>query len=163
VLYKLRAIVLAVRSDGLVKANEEFTAWLRGDRSMPFGPNHEHVTVRLVDFEDLRTTSTSSPPVHLPRRAGRASRRPGAARQRLPLVLIEAKTPVRHAVSWLDGALQVHDDYEKNVPELFVCQRLQRGHRGQGADVRLRPHAREPCGDPGAPRRRGAPERSRAC
>src|SRR5262245_50268636 len=39
VLYKLRAIVLAVRSDGLLKANEELTGWLRGDRSMPFGPN----------------------------------------------------------------------------------------------------------------------------
>jgi len=53
VLYKLRAIVLAVRSDGLLKANEELTAWLRGDRSMPFGPNHEHVTVRLLDFENV--------------------------------------------------------------------------------------------------------------
>jgi type I restriction enzyme R subunit len=52
-LYKLRAIVLGVRSDGLVRANEEFTAWLRGERSMPFGPNHAHVTVRLVDFDDL--------------------------------------------------------------------------------------------------------------
>src|SRR4051794_30888755 len=51
VLYKLRAIVLSVRSDGLIKANEEMTAWLRGDRSMPFGPNHEHRTVRLIDFE----------------------------------------------------------------------------------------------------------------
>ena len=39
----------------------------------------------------------------------------------LPLVVIEAKTPVRQAVSWLDGALQIHDDYEKNVPELFVA------------------------------------------
>jgi hypothetical protein len=38
VLYKLRAIVLSVRSDGLITANEEFTAWLRGERSMPFGP-----------------------------------------------------------------------------------------------------------------------------
>jgi type I restriction enzyme, R subunit len=36
-------------------------------------------------------------------------------------VLIEAKTPVRKAVSWVDGALQVHDDYEKYVPELFAC------------------------------------------
>jgi len=49
VLYKLRAIVLSVRSDGIIKANEEFTAWLRGDRSMPFGPNHEHTTPREVD------------------------------------------------------------------------------------------------------------------
>ena len=53
VIYRLRAIVLSVRSDGLIKANEEFTAWLRGDRSMPFGPHHEHVTVRLIDFDDL--------------------------------------------------------------------------------------------------------------
>ena len=53
VLYKLRAIVLSVRSDGLIRANEEFTAWLRGERSMPFGPNGEHVTVRLLNFDDL--------------------------------------------------------------------------------------------------------------
>ena len=38
----------------------------------------------------------------------------------IPLVLIEAKTPVRSSQSWVDGASQVHDDYEKNVPELFV-------------------------------------------
>ena len=38
----------------------------------------------------------------------------------IPLVVIEAKTPVRASQSWLDGALQVHDDYERNVPELFV-------------------------------------------
>jgi type I restriction enzyme R subunit len=51
VIHKLRAVVLAVRSDGLIKANEEITAWLRGDHSMPFGPHHEHVTVRLIDFD----------------------------------------------------------------------------------------------------------------
>ena len=28
VIYKLRAILLSVQSDGLVRANEEFTAWL---------------------------------------------------------------------------------------------------------------------------------------
>ena len=50
VLYKLRAIVLSVRSDGLIRANEEMTAWMRGERSMPFGPNNEHVSVRLIDF-----------------------------------------------------------------------------------------------------------------
>jgi type I restriction enzyme, R subunit len=27
---------------------------------------------------------------------------------------------VRSSQSWLDAALQVHDDYERNVPELFV-------------------------------------------
>ena len=38
----------------------------------------------------------------------------------IPLVVGEAKTPVRPAVSWVDGAAQVHDDYEVNVPAFFV-------------------------------------------
>ncbi len=53
VLYKLRAIVLSVRSDGLICANEEMTAWMRGERSMPFGINNQHVPVRLIDLDDL--------------------------------------------------------------------------------------------------------------
>lgn len=122
VLYKLRAIVLAVRSDGLIKANEEMTAWLRGERSMPFGANHEHVSIRLIDFENLENNQyvvTNQFVV----RSGPAERRADLVLlvNGLPLVVIEAKTPVRQAVSWLDGALQVHDDYERNVPELFVA------------------------------------------
>lgn len=53
VLYRLRAAVMGARSDGLVKANEEFTAWLLGERSMPFGANGEHVTIRLIEFDDV--------------------------------------------------------------------------------------------------------------
>ncbi len=125
VLYKLRAIVLAVRSDGLIKANEELTAWLRGDRSMPFGPKNEHTTVRLLDFENPESNHyvvTNQ----FTFRAGPAERRADLVLlvNGLPLVVIEAKTPVRHAVSWFDGAVQVHDDYEKNVPELFVANVL---------------------------------------
>jgi len=122
VLYKLRAIVLAVPSDGLIKANEEMTAWLRGERSMPFGANHEHVSIRLIDFENLENNQyvvTNQFVV----RSGPSERRADLVLlvNGLPLVVIEAKTPVRQAVSWLDGALQVHDDYERNVPELFVA------------------------------------------
>ncbi|MBK9648807.1 MAG: HsdR family type I site-specific deoxyribonuclease [Deltaproteobacteria bacterium] len=125
VLYKLRAIVLAVRSDGLIKANEELTAWMRGDRSMPFGPNHEHVTVRLLDTENPEHNHyvVTNQFVF---RAGPNERRADLVLlvNGLPLVVIEAKTPVRHAVSWLDGALQIHDDYERAVPELFVANVL---------------------------------------
>ena len=53
VLYRLRAILLSVHSDGLVRANEEFAAWLRGERSMPFGPNNQHTPVYLIDFDNL--------------------------------------------------------------------------------------------------------------
>lgn len=122
VLYRLRAIVLSVRSDGLIRANEEFTAWFRGDRTMPFGQNHEHTTVHLIDFENpennqwVVTTQYTF-------RAGAVEKRADLVLlvNGFPLVLIEAKTPVRQAVSWVDGALQIHDDYEKNVPELFAC------------------------------------------
>ncbi|OAI11151.1 DEAD/DEAH box helicase [Methylomonas koyamae] len=136
VLYKLRAIILSVRSDGLIRANEEMTAWLRGERSMPFGHNNEHVPVRLIDFDDLDQNQyvatqqftyragPPSPPAPLPGGEGRFAERRADLMllvNGLPLVLIEAKTPTRAAVSWVDGAVQVHDDYEKFVPELFVC------------------------------------------
>jgi hypothetical protein len=37
-----------------------------------------------------------------------------------PLVVGEAKTPKRPAVTWLDGADQIHNRYERNVAALFV-------------------------------------------
>lgn len=122
VLYRLRAITLSVRSSGLVTANEEMAFWLRGDRSMPFGKNHEHVSVKLIDFENLENNQyvvTSQYTFQ----AGSETRRADLVLlvNGFPLVLIEAKTPVRQAVSWFDGVKQVHDDYEINVPELFVA------------------------------------------
>lgn len=122
VLYRLRAIIMGVRSDGLVKANEEFAAWLIGERSMPFGENGEHVTIKLIDFDDLEQNQYVVTQ-QFTFRAGKAEKRADLVLliNGMPLVLIEAKTPVRASESWLDGALQVHDDYEKNVPELFVA------------------------------------------
>ena len=121
VLYRLRAIVMGARSDGLVKANEEFAAWALGERSMPFGANGEHVTIRLIDFDDIEKNSfvvTQQFTI----RAGKTEKRADLVLlvNGITLVLIEAKTPVRSSQSWLDAAIQVHDDYEKNVPELFV-------------------------------------------
>lgn len=37
----------------------------------------------------------------------------------LPVAIGELKTPVRNAISWLDGAQDI-SDYEKSVPEMFV-------------------------------------------
>lgn len=121
VIYKLRAIIFGVRTDGLVKANEEFAAWLTGQRSMPFGENGEHVTIRLIDFDDPEQNQyvvTTQYTVQ----AGAAEKRADLVLlvNGIPLVVIEAKTPVRSSESWFDAAVQIHDDYERNVPELFV-------------------------------------------
>ena len=121
VLYKLRAIIMTVRETGLVKANEEFAAWILGERSMPFGQNGEHVTIRLIDFDDIeRNQFVATQQFTI--RAGKTEKRADLVLfvNGMPLVLIEAKTPVRSSESWVDGAVQVHDDYEQNVPELFV-------------------------------------------
>ena len=121
VLYKLRAIIMGVRSDGLVKANEEFAAWLTGERSMPFGEHGEHVTIRLIDFADLGQNQYVVTTQYT-YRAGATEKRADLVLlvNGFPLVIIEAKTPVRSSESWFDGAVQVHEDYERNVPELFV-------------------------------------------
>lgn len=120
VIYKLRGVILGVAGDGLVRANEEFMAWVRGDRTMPFGPNGEHTTVRLVDFEDPSSNEFVV--------ANQVVCTLGPEKRfdlvgfinGLPLVIGEAKSPTRPSVSWVDGAAQVHDDYEQNVPRFFV-------------------------------------------
>lgn len=122
VIYKLRAMVLAVRSDGIISANEQFTEWLRGNKTMPFGDNYAHVPVRLIDFDNLDNNQYIVT-CQYTYRAGATEKRPDLVLlvNGFPLVIIEAKTPVRQAVSWVDGAIQIHDDYEKNIPELFAC------------------------------------------
>jgi type I restriction enzyme R subunit len=112
---------MTVRDTGLVKANEEFAAWLLGERSMPFGPNGEHVTISLIDFEDLKQNRFVVTQ-QFTFRAGKTEKRADLVLivNGMPLVVIEAKTPVRSSESWFDAAVQIHDDYEKNVPELFV-------------------------------------------
>ncbi len=121
VIYALRAILLSVQGDGLVRANENFTAWLRGEKSMPFGPNGEHVPVRLLDFTrpDQNRLTVTNQWVY---RSGTVEKRFDVVFlvNGLPLVIGEAKTPTRRAVTWFDGAFQINEIYEKEIPAMFV-------------------------------------------
>jgi type I restriction enzyme, R subunit len=121
VIYNLRACILSVQADGLVCANENFMAWLRGEKTMPFGPHGEHVSVRLVDSADPRNNRLTV--------CNQWTYQAGAVEKRfdvvflingLPLIIGEAKTPTRSAVTWFDGAFQVNEIYEKQVPAMFV-------------------------------------------
>ena len=121
VIYRLRAILLGVHNDGLVRSNETLAEWLLGRKSMPFGPGGQHTSVRLIDFDepannDFVITNQWT------YQAGQVSRRFDLVLlvNGLPLIIGEAKTPVRPAVTWVDGASQIHDDYEQNVPAMFV-------------------------------------------
>src|ERR1700733_9887333 len=121
VIYNLRACILSVQADGLVRANENFMAWLRGEKTMPFGLNGEHVSVRLLD--------TAQPANNRLTVCNQWTYQAGAVDKRfdvvflvngLPLVIGEAKTPTRSAVTWFDGAFQLNEIYEKQVPAMFV-------------------------------------------
>ena len=121
VLARLRAVLLGVRNDGLVTANEEFVQWMCGRRTIQYIGTDRDVQVRLIDFENpsantLRVTTEAT--FHV----GREHRRYDIVLwvNGLPLVVGEMKTPVNAQVSWLNGAADIHDGYEKKTPEFFV-------------------------------------------
>ncbi|MHB1594782.1 MAG: type I restriction endonuclease subunit R [Streptosporangiaceae bacterium] len=125
VVYNLRAILIAARtSPHPVVANEDFMAWLTGQKSMPFGPNGGHTTVRLIDFDHPEDDSSNQWMIstEVTYQQGRVEKRFDLVLwcNGFPLVVGEAKTPVRAAYTWIDGAAQVHDDYEQSVPQFFV-------------------------------------------
>lgn len=120
VIYKLRAILISVNQVGLVKANEEFFLWLTGEKTMPFGENNRHVPIKLIDFENLSNnayTVTNQFRIH-----HRETKIPDVVMliNGIPVVVGEAKTPIRPSVSWLDGAHEINAIYENAVPQLFV-------------------------------------------
>jgi type I restriction enzyme R subunit len=120
VVYNLRAILISVNQVGLVKANEEFFKWLCGEKTMPFGENNRHVPVRLIDFENLSNNSyivTNQFRIH-----HRETKIPDIVLfiNGIPVVVGEAKTPIRPSVSWLDGAYEINEVYENTIPQLFV-------------------------------------------
>jgi type I restriction enzyme R subunit len=121
VIYAMRAILLSVQGDGLVRANENFMAWLRGEKTMPFGHNGQHVAVRLVDFVQPANNRLTV--------VNQWTYQSGSVTKRfdvvfvvngVPLVISEAKTPTRSSVTWFDGAYQVNEIYEKEIPAMFV-------------------------------------------
>ncbi|MDO8588854.1 MAG: type I restriction endonuclease, partial [Armatimonadota bacterium] len=121
VIYNLRACILSVEADGLVRANENFMAWLRGEKTMPFGAHGEHVPVRLADFTQPANNRLTV--------CNQWTYQAGAVEKRfdlvflvngLPVVIGEAKTPTRSAVTWFDGAFQINEIYERQAPAMFV-------------------------------------------
>ncbi len=121
VLSRLRAVLLGVRNDGLVSANEEFVQWMCGRRTVKYLGTDRDAQVRLIDFENplsniLRVTTEAK------FRVGRESRRYDIVLwvNGLPVVVGEMKTPVGAAISWLNGATDIHNAYERKTPEFFV-------------------------------------------
>jgi type I restriction enzyme R subunit len=120
VIHKLRAILITVNNVGLVRANEEFAKWLGNEISLPLGKDNRHEVVRLIDYDNIGNNSfilTNQFKVK-----AREKKIPDIVLfvNGIPLVVGEAKTPVRPAISWFDAAHDINVIYENAVPQLFV-------------------------------------------
>jgi type I restriction enzyme R subunit len=79
------------------------------------------VQVKLIDFDDLKNNIyrvTTEATFHV----GREHRRYDLVLwvNGIPLVVGELKTPTNANISWLNGATDIHNAYEKKTPEFFV-------------------------------------------
>lgn len=123
VIYKLRGVLLEASHSGLVRANELFTEWLRGEKSMPLGKDGEHITINLIDYHDHSknhyVVSRQVPSMG----AKNACFDLVLYVNGIPLVVGEVKTPVRMAISWQDGAFDFmggDKHYWHNQSSFFV-------------------------------------------
>ena len=118
VIHRLRNFISTVQPQNLVSHNERFKRMLFDENSYPFGQDGEMTSVKFFgpanQNEYVITNQWTFP------------RKDGG--KRLDIVLLingfpvavgEMKSPVRAAVSWLDGANDILS-YEKSIPEMFV-------------------------------------------
>ncbi|RIK05386.1 MAG: type I restriction endonuclease subunit R [Acidobacteria bacterium] len=118
---KLRAVILSVVNDGLVASNQKLMSWLRGTETHKFVGVDDYEPIRLIDYTDPRANSlvVSSEVTY---RAGTETRRYDVVLwvNGIPIVVGETKTPISFSVSWLDGAIDIHNAYEVKTPGFFV-------------------------------------------
>ena len=121
VIPQIRATLLSVTNDGLIATNEQMTEWLCGRKTVSYTGETDFLPVRLIDFDNPRANSliVSTEVVYPTVKGGR--------RYDLvlyvngfPLVVGETKTPISSSISWLNGATDIHDGYEKKTPAFFV-------------------------------------------
>lgn len=104
VIHKLRGVLLEAPHSGLVRANENFQAWLLAEKTLPFGENGEHVTINLIDFEQIENNHfVVAQQVHYVA-AGEVFFDIVLYVNGIPLVVGEVKSATRPSVSWQDGA-----------------------------------------------------------
>lgn len=120
VIYKLRALISTVRPHDLVTQNERFKKLIFEENSFPFDKDGRSISIRFFDYDDPANNHfvVTNQWVYPQANGGK----------RLDIVLLingfpvgigEMKTPVRPAISWMDGAGDILN-YEKSIPQMFV-------------------------------------------
>lgn len=126
VIFKIRTIILSVRPHDLVTQNEQFHELVFDRNTYPFGKDGEHIPIRLFAEDDIslnRYTVTNQ--WMYPKASNLGGKRLDIVMlvNGIPLVIGEAKSPVRPSITWADGATDIQN-YEHSIPEMFVTNML---------------------------------------
>lgn len=128
VIYKLRAAITSGgQADGLVDANDQFRKLLFEENSYPFGPDGDNINIRFFsngkdkDGKEYKNRCIVTNQWEYPRLSKEGGKRLDLVFviNGIPMVIGEAKTPVRPQVTWADGATDIMH-YQKSIPEMFV-------------------------------------------
>lgn len=124
VIYKLRALISTVRPHDLITQNERFKKLIFEENSFPFDKDGRSISIRFFDYDNpennrfVVTNQWVYPRVEGGKRLDIVLLING-----FPVAIGEMKSPVRPAISWMDGASDILD-YERSIPEMFVTNIL---------------------------------------
>ena len=118
VIYRLRNFIASVQPQNLVSHNERFRRLLFDENSYPFGHDGEMISVKFFGAADQNEYVITNQWT-FPRREGGKRLDIVLLINGFPVAVGEMKSPVRPAVSWIDGANDILA-YEKSIPEMFV-------------------------------------------
>ena len=122
VIYKLRAAVsIGSNSDELVSANDRFRKLLFEENSYPFGKDGDNLNIRFFSSKPSENKCVVTNQWEFPRQSKEGGKRLDLVYiiNGIPMVIGEAKSPVRPQVTWGDGAMDIIH-YQKSIPEMFV-------------------------------------------
>ena len=124
VIYKLRACITSgSSSDELITANDKFRKLLFEENSYPFGENGDNINIRFFAKTDdaYKNRCIVTNQWEYPRKSKEGGKRLDLVYviNGIPMVIGEAKTPVKASVTWADGAADIMH-YQKSIPEMFV-------------------------------------------
>ena len=124
VIYKLRACITSgSSSDELITANDKFRKLLFEENSYPFGENGDNINIRFFAKTDdaYKNHCIVTNQWEYPRKSKEGGKRLDLVYviNGIPMIIGEAKTPVKASVTWADGAADIMH-YQKSIPEMFV-------------------------------------------
>ena len=123
VIYKLRTLILSVQPNNLVAQNETFKKLVFENNSFPFGKDGRMVPITffgsLYPEEIAKNEYVVTNQWVYPKAEGGKRLDIVLLINGFPVAIGELKTPVREAISWMDGAADILA-YEKSIPQMFV-------------------------------------------